>query len=71
MDRTKKKPYPKRGWLMTWLRLPFDLMGIRLMRPADAVELVRYLELRGGKRLQSRPMRLIVAALHRRAAEPL
>jgi len=68
--KSKSMPYPKRGWLMTWLHLPFDLWRIRQGSPADARELLKYFETRRSIRLKGRPSELLLAALRKRAAEP-
>jgi hypothetical protein len=65
----KIHPYPKRSWLMTWLRLPFQLCRIRFASPATAAEVIRYIEQRRSRRMTQQPMRIILAALRRRAAE--
>lgn len=62
----KNKPFPKRGSLMTWLLLPFDLWRIRRESPADAAELIRYIESRRSPRMKTRPMQLILTELRKR-----
>jgi len=66
----KNMPYPKRGLLITWLHLPFDLWRIRKGSPADARELLKYFETRRSIRIKGRSMEMILAALRKRAGEP-
>ena len=65
---SKRMPY-RRGWLMTWLHLPFDLWAIHRESPADAAEGVRYIENWWQEERLNRPMKVILAALRKRAAE--
>lgn len=61
-------PYKRRGFLISWLSLPLTLLQIQGERPADAAEIVRYLKSRHSSYLRSQPMKIIFAALQRRAA---
>ena len=63
--------YRRRSWLAGWLSLPYTLLRIRIERPNDAAEEVRYLSSRGPSYSRSRPMQIILAALRRRAADTL
>lgn len=61
------RPYRRRKLLIAWLRLPLTLLNIRGERPRDAAEEVRYLESRHASYVSSRPMKIVLAALRRRA----
>ena len=61
-------PYKRRGLLVSWLRLPLTLLQIQTERPADAAEIVRYLKSRRSGYLRSQPMKIVIAALQRRAS---